>query len=125
MRVTHRVSRRMRCFDAADCLDLAAAMVRRVWVVDRVLAAGGATRVAFLERVFIAGACGEGLAGVHLRRFRGVLRIGSGLVFATLGGGCVSTLVVVVMDRVTRRFGSWVLSSTLGAGCVTGWSDRG
>ena len=72
-------------------LDLTAAMVCRVWVVDRVLAAGGAARAAFLERVFIAGACGEGLAGVRLWRFRGALRISRGLVFATLGGGCVSS----------------------------------
>ena len=116
MRVTHRVSRRMRCFDAADCLDLAAAMVCRVWAVDQ---------VAFLERVFIAGACGEVLAELRLRCFHVVLRTGVGLVFATLGGGCVSARVVGVMDCVIRLFGSWVLSSTLGAGCVTGWSDRG
>ena len=102
MRVTRLVSRRMRCCDAADCLDLAAAMFRRVWVVDRVLAAGGAASAAVLERVFIAGACGEGLAELRLRRLRGALRIGGGLVFATLGGGCVSSRVAVVMDRVTR-----------------------
>ena len=102
MRVTRLVSRRMRCFDAEDCLDLAAAMVRWVWAVDLVLAAGGAASAAFLERVFIAGACGEVLAGLRLRRFRGALRTGVGLAFATLGGGCVSSRVAVVMDRVIR-----------------------
>ena len=100
MRVTRLVSRRMRCFDAEDCLDLAAAMVCQVWAVDLVLAAGGMASAPFLERVFIAGARGEVLTGLRLRRFRGALRTGVGLVFATLGGGCVSSLLAFVMEYV-------------------------
>ena len=92
----------MHCFDAADCLDLAAAMACRVPVVELVLAAGGAVSAEVREQVFIAGACGEGLRWLRLRHFRGALRTGVGLVFATLEGGCVSSLLAVVMDRVLR-----------------------